>query len=109
MPFLSEGARWAVFGWVEVCEVSWGGKGPGWSGRVGPVRVEAASKTPCGLAPGFRSLASGGLSYVGNGGFSYSSSVSGSNGVYLDFYVTGLNPSYAYLRAYGLQLRCLLE
>ena len=60
-------------------------------------------------APGFRSLASGGLSYVGNGGFSYSSSVSGSNGVYLDFYVTGLNPSYAYLRAYGLQLRCLSE
>ena len=60
-------------------------------------------------APGFRSLASGGLSYVGNGGFSYSSSVSGSNGVYLNFYVTYLYPSHAFSRAYGLQLRCLSE
>ncbi len=33
--------------------------------------------------------------------------MSGSNGVYLDFNVTNLNPSYASNRAYGLQLRCL--
>ncbi|WP_294599775.1 hypothetical protein [uncultured Rikenella sp.] len=47
--------------------------------------------------------------YVGNYGFSYSSSVSGSNGMYLNFYVTGLDPHSAYLRGHGLQLRCLSE
>ena len=60
-------------------------------------------------APGFRERADGGLSYVGSHGFSYSSFVNGINGVYLDFYVTYLNPSYASSRAYGLQLRCLSE
>ncbi len=58
-------------------------------------------------APGYRERANGGLSNVGNNGFSYSSSVSGSNGVYLNFNVTNLNPSNANSRAYGLQLRCL--
>ncbi|WP_300681824.1 hypothetical protein [uncultured Rikenella sp.] len=60
-------------------------------------------------APGFRERANGGLSSVGNNGFSYSSSVSGSNGVYLHFGVTYLHPSSAYRRGYGLQLRCLSE
>ncbi|WP_300646482.1 hypothetical protein [uncultured Rikenella sp.] len=46
---------------------------------------------------------------VGNNGFGYSSSVSGSNGVYLGFSVTTLFPSSADSRAYGLQLRCLSE
>ncbi len=58
-------------------------------------------------APGYRERANGGLSNVGNNGFSYSSSVSGSNGVYLNFHVTNFNPSNANSRAYGLQLRCL--
>ncbi|WP_299458435.1 hypothetical protein [uncultured Rikenella sp.] len=44
-------------------------------------------------APGFRERANGELSYVGNYGFSYSSSVSGSNGMYLDFNVTHLYSS----------------
>ncbi|WP_294600986.1 hypothetical protein [uncultured Rikenella sp.] len=48
-------------------------------------------------------------SHVGNYGFSYSSSLSGSNGVYLSFGVTHLNPSYTTDRASGLQLRCLSE
>ncbi|WP_300829605.1 hypothetical protein [uncultured Rikenella sp.] len=64
-------------------------------------------------APGFRDAGNNGrfgaLAYVGHGGFSYSSSVSGSNGVYLHFYVTGLNPGSASDRGYGLQLRCLSE
>ena len=60
-------------------------------------------------APGFRERANGGLNNVGNNGFSYSSSVSGSNGVYLNFNVTNLNPSNANSRAYGLQLRCLSD
>ncbi|WP_294596513.1 hypothetical protein [uncultured Rikenella sp.] len=47
--------------------------------------------------------------YVGHHGFSYSSSVSGSNGVYLDFGVTYLGLSNAHSRAYGFQLRCLSE
>ncbi|WP_304708312.1 hypothetical protein [uncultured Rikenella sp.] len=64
-------------------------------------------------APGFRDAGNNGrlgaLTNVGNYGFSYSSSVSGSTGVYLDFYVAHLNPSYANSRAFGLQLRCLSE
>jgi len=60
-------------------------------------------------APGYRERANGGLGHVGNHGFSYSSSVSGSNGVYLNFYVTYLNPSNANSRAYGFPLRCLSE
>ncbi|WP_300646603.1 hypothetical protein [uncultured Rikenella sp.] len=60
-------------------------------------------------APGLRLYGEGALDLVGNYGFSYSSSVSGINGVYLDFYVTGLYPSDAYSRGYGLQLRCLSE
>ncbi|WP_300728666.1 hypothetical protein [uncultured Rikenella sp.] len=64
---------------------------------------------PSNTASGFRNSSSGALSNVGNDGFSYSSSVSGSNGVYLGFNVTYLNPSRANSRAYGLQLRCLSE
>ena len=62
-------------------------------------------------APGFRDAGNfgrlGDLVYVGHHGFSYSSSVSGSNGVYLGFDVTWLGPSSASSRAYGFQLRCL--
>ncbi|WP_294600945.1 hypothetical protein [uncultured Rikenella sp.] len=46
---------------------------------------------------------------IGHYGFCYSSSVSGSGGVYLGFYVTSLNPSDASSRGHGLQLRCLSE
>ncbi len=60
-------------------------------------------------APGYRERANGTLSAVGYHGFSYSSSVSRSNGVYLYFNVATLNPGFAYYRAYALQLRCLSE
>ncbi|WP_300829057.1 hypothetical protein [uncultured Rikenella sp.] len=46
---------------------------------------------------------------VGNHGFSWSSTVSGTNGMYLNFFVTWLGPSSAYYRAYGFQLRCLSD
>ncbi|WP_300852107.1 hypothetical protein [uncultured Rikenella sp.] len=49
------------------------------------------------------------LASVGSDGFGYSSSRSDNNGVSLGFSVTGLNPCYAYVRAYGFQLRCLSE
>ncbi|WP_299456961.1 hypothetical protein [uncultured Rikenella sp.] len=60
-------------------------------------------------APGHRYSLSGDPVNVGTYGFSYSSSVSGSNGVYLSFSVTYLHPSDAYHRCHGLQLRCLSE
>ena len=44
---------------------------------------------------------------VGNHGYSWSSAVSGISGRFLWFYSQDLVPSHAYLRAYGLQLRCL--
>ncbi|WP_294598171.1 hypothetical protein [uncultured Rikenella sp.] len=46
---------------------------------------------------------------VGNGGYSWSSTVSGTDGMYLHFLVTWLYPSSTACRANGLQLRCLSE
>ncbi|WP_294601132.1 hypothetical protein [uncultured Rikenella sp.] len=45
----------------------------------------------------------------GRNGYSWSSSVSGTHGMDLDFYAIALCPDYATNRAYGLQLRCLSE
>ena len=60
-------------------------------------------------APGFRRNTSGGLGSVGGDGYSWSSTVSSTNGVRLYFYTQSLNPSSAYHRGYGFQLRCLSE
>ncbi|WP_300681799.1 hypothetical protein [uncultured Rikenella sp.] len=46
---------------------------------------------------------------VGNSGYSWSSAVSGTNGVFLYFDTQGLNPGSVNYRGYGLQLRCLSE
>ncbi|WP_294600459.1 hypothetical protein [uncultured Rikenella sp.] len=46
---------------------------------------------------------------VGYSGYSWSSAVSGTNGVFLDFSTQHLNPGYVRNRGYGLQLRCLSE
>ncbi len=68
---------------------------------------------PASPAPGYRDAGNNGrlgaLAHVGNYGFGYSSSVSGSTGVYLNFDVAHLYPSYASSRAFGFQLRCLSE
>ncbi|WP_297628192.1 hypothetical protein [uncultured Rikenella sp.] len=64
---------------------------------------------PNGPAPGYRHRDTGALGNVGNYGYSWSSTVSGTNGMDLGFSVTWLYPSYADLRAYGFQLRCLSE
>ncbi|WP_294596544.1 hypothetical protein [uncultured Rikenella sp.] len=42
-------------------------------------------------------------------GYSWSSTVSSSNGMYLDFGVIWFNPSSVLSRGLGLQLRCLSE
>ncbi len=72
-------------------------------GKGCPIRV------PSGTAPGYRSYTLGVQSSVGNGGFCYSSSVKGGNGMYLNFDVTRLDSGSSNSRAYGLQLRCLSE
>ncbi|WP_294601048.1 hypothetical protein [uncultured Rikenella sp.] len=46
---------------------------------------------------------------VGNGGFSYSSAVSGIYGLGLKFYSQYLNASSSDTRGFGFQLRCLSE
>jgi len=76
---------------------------------VEALRVEAANKTPGGCAPGYRYAYSGEPVYVGYGGFSWAAAASGINGLDLHFGVTWLGPSGAHYRAYGFQLRCLLE
>ena len=74
---------------------------------TGPVRL------PSGIAPGFRDAGlSGRLGApmsIGEGGYSWASTVRGTFGMNLDFHMTGLSPSHAYCRAYGRQLRCLSE
>ncbi|WP_294592767.1 hypothetical protein [uncultured Rikenella sp.] len=64
-------------------------------------------------APGFRDAGNNGrlgaLTDVGNYGYSWASTVGGTNGMHLGFSVAWLNPSTAYYRAYGFQLRCLSE
>lgn len=58
---------------------------------------------------GYRHRDTGVLTSVGERGYSWSSSVSGTNGLYLHFYATYLNPSSTTNRASGLQVRCLQE
>ncbi len=60
-------------------------------------------------APGLRGYEHGKVRHVGNGGYSWSSTVSGSNVRFLDFDPTWLTPQNSYYRAYGFQLRCLQE
>ncbi len=60
-------------------------------------------------APGYRGCDTGSLVTVGHSGFSWSSTVSGINGMYLDFYTQNLYSSATYRRSRGLPLRCLSE
>jgi hypothetical protein len=71
---------------------------------------------PSGPAPGFRDSGwreteggSGKLYGVGLFGFSWSSSIAGTDAHYLSFHPTWLNPQSDSYRANGLQLRCLQE
>ena len=59
-------------------------------------------------APGFRHHASGAPGSVGYG-YSWASTVSGTNGMNLNFRSQLLYTSRSDYRAYGLQLRCLSE
>ena len=64
-------------------------------------------------APGYRDFGRTGYEGVARGiGYnssSWSSTVSSTNGMILDFGVTWLGPSNAGGRGYGFQLRCLSE
>ncbi len=60
-------------------------------------------------APGYREIADGALSDVGNGGYGWSSTVCSTNGMNWHFGVTWFNPSATHFRGYGFQLRCLSE
>ncbi len=70
------------------------------------LRIGFEGKDP---APGLRGYEHGKVRYVGNYGYSWSSTVSGSNVRFLDFGPTWLMPQNSYYRAYGFQLRCLQE
>ncbi len=72
-------------------------------------RVEAASKTPCVPAPGFRAFDEGALWHVGNRGFVWSSAASGIYGLDLSFNSQGLYIGYPDYRAHCFPLRCLSE
>ncbi len=58
-------------------------------------------------APGYRGNGEGALWNVGSNGYSWSSSVSGTNGLYLHFDATNLYPSTTAHRGHGFQVRCL--
>ncbi len=60
-------------------------------------------------APGYRTHGSGTLYHVGDHGFSWSSTIAGSNAHNLHFNYGGIHPQNNSRRAYGFQLRCLQE
>ena len=74
-------------------------------GPVGP-RIRKVARSP-GRTPGLRHPYYGTLYNVGQNGYSYSSSVSGSNGLFLDFNNARVTPQNSNNRAYGFQVRCL--
>ncbi|WP_297626691.1 hypothetical protein [uncultured Rikenella sp.] len=57
-------------------------------------------------APGYRPRDTGAASYLGHGGYSWSSSVNGANSMHLNSYTQYLLSNHASHRAYGFQLRC---
>ncbi len=68
-----------------------------------------SNKTPGGPAPGYRHAFYGTLWSVGYSGYSWSSTVSGSNVRFLDFGFYGVYPQHSNYRAHGFPLRCLQE
>ena len=66
-----------------------------------------------GTAPGYRDFGranyEGVARNIGHHGYSWASSTSGTNGVFLDFTTQTLTPNFANGRGHGLQLCCLSE
>ncbi|WP_294600755.1 hypothetical protein [uncultured Rikenella sp.] len=60
-------------------------------------------------APGYRIASTGTLDGFGYSGYNWSSTTSGTFGIFLDIYPNGFNASSTDTRAYGRQLRCLSE
>ena len=79
----------------------------------GLCRASCSLRVPLGAAPGYRDAGYykgfGALRDVGDYGYSWSSTVSGSIVRFLDFNPTWLTPQNSNYRAYGFQLRCLQE
>ncbi|WP_297625498.1 hypothetical protein [uncultured Rikenella sp.] len=64
---------------------------------------------PSGTAPGYRESIRGALSYVGSGGYWWSSSASDTHSMGVHFDGMWFVPSHTTNRAGGIQLRCLSE
>ncbi|WP_294599585.1 hypothetical protein [uncultured Rikenella sp.] len=60
-------------------------------------------------APGCRYRDTGALFDVGKGGYNWSSTVSSTNSMYLDFGMAWFSPGGTHNRVLGFQLRCLSE
>jgi uncharacterized protein (TIGR02145 family) len=60
-------------------------------------------------AAGYRDFSDASLNYLGVGGYYWSSSVSGTNALYLLFYASSVNPANVSNRAGGLTVRCLKD
>ncbi len=71
-------------------------------------RLECPAAPP-GFRDAFGDRGYGGLRDVGVGGFSWSSTASGTSARYLSFTYSWLNPQNSSNRAHGLPLRCLQE
>ena len=59
------------------------------------------------MCPGYRHPYTGALTSVGERGYSWSSAVSETSGLYLSMGTTWVNPGNANNRANGFQVRCL--
>ncbi|WP_294600995.1 hypothetical protein [uncultured Rikenella sp.] len=71
------------------------------SATLAPTRINPA--------PGFRNAGGGDLAYIGNEGFSWSSSANETNSAYLRIVPNAVYPCRSDNRGLGLQLRCLSE
>ena len=98
---------WVYFGLIYA-EPAHGTENEAETGRLPGVDT-AIFRVPSGTAPGHRGYGSGSVWVVGNGGYSWTLTVSDIYGVYLYFDATGLGSNYPVHRASGLQLRCLSE
>jgi hypothetical protein len=76
--------------------------------RAYPVRRHIHSRGCFYPAAGYRDRGNGGLNNVGSNGYSWSSSPNGSsNGYFLNFNSTSVNPSNNNSRTYGFLARCI--
>ena len=71
--------------------------------------VASRNKQKSTTAPGYRLRDTGKPVYISNYGYSWSSTISLTDGMFLYFDMQHLDPCYTTSRAFGFQLRCLSE